>query len=83
MKITILAYLEAEDAKSYDEVVDQVAAALRKNEHQVSIVPGESGLSHDPDQHPPAEPERTDHDEHGERSRALVLRPPAPVTSCG
>jgi D-alanine-D-alanine ligase len=38
MKIAILAYLEAEDAKSYDEVVDQVAAALRKNQHQVSVV---------------------------------------------
>jgi D-alanine-D-alanine ligase len=39
MKITILTYLEkANDLKSYDVVVDQVAAALKQGKHQVSIL---------------------------------------------
>jgi D-alanine-D-alanine ligase len=38
MKITILTYLEAEDAKEYDIVVDQVAKVLRQAKHQVSIL---------------------------------------------
>lgn len=37
MKITVLAGLEKNDPKSYDVVVDQVAAALRKQKHRVSI----------------------------------------------
>jgi D-alanine-D-alanine ligase len=37
MSITVLAGLENDDAASYDPVVDQVAAALRENGHQVSI----------------------------------------------
>ena len=37
MNITVLAGLESENAGSYDPVVDQVAAALRENGHQVSI----------------------------------------------
>ena len=37
MNITVLADLENEDPKSYDVVVDQVAAALRLNKHRVSI----------------------------------------------
>jgi D-alanine-D-alanine ligase len=37
MNITVLAGLENDDASSYDPVVDQVAAALRENGHQVSI----------------------------------------------
>jgi len=37
MNITILTGLEKDDPKSYDVVVDQVAAALRKNKHRVSI----------------------------------------------
>lgn len=37
MNITVLADLENEDPKSYDVVVDQVAAALRRNKHRVSI----------------------------------------------
>ncbi|MES1244651.1 MAG: ATP-grasp domain-containing protein [Acidobacteriota bacterium] len=37
MNITVLAGLENDDAGSYDPVVDQVAAALRENGHQVSI----------------------------------------------
>src|SRR5262249_38909315 len=38
MRITILTYLEKEDASAHDAVVDQVAAALRKNKHSVSIL---------------------------------------------
>ena len=38
MNITILADLENEDPKSYDVVADQVAAALRRNKHRVSIL---------------------------------------------
>jgi D-alanine-D-alanine ligase len=38
MNITILADLESEDPKSYDVVADQVAAALRRNKHRVSIL---------------------------------------------
>jgi D-alanine-D-alanine ligase len=37
MNITVLGSLESEDPKSYDVVVDQVAAALRKQKHRVSI----------------------------------------------
>ena len=37
MKITILGSLESDDPKSYDVVVDQVASALRKQKHRVSI----------------------------------------------
>jgi D-alanine-D-alanine ligase len=38
MKITLLTGLESEDARSYDVVVGQVAAALRKKGHQVTIL---------------------------------------------
>ena len=38
MNITVLGSLESEDPKSYDVVVDQVAAALRKQKHRVSIL---------------------------------------------
>jgi len=38
MRITILTYVEAEDAVKYDAAVEQVAAALRKIGHQVSIL---------------------------------------------
>ncbi len=37
MNITVLGSLESADPKSYDIVVDQVAAALRKQKHRVSI----------------------------------------------
>jgi D-alanine-D-alanine ligase len=37
MNITVLTNLEDEDPKSYDAVVDQVAAALRENKHRASI----------------------------------------------
>jgi D-alanine-D-alanine ligase len=37
MKITVLGSLESDDPKSYDVVVDQVASALRKKKHRVSI----------------------------------------------
>ena len=37
MNITVLTGLESDDPKSYDVVVDQVAAALRKHKHRVSI----------------------------------------------
>lgn len=37
MNITILTGLESADPKSYDIVVDQVAAALRKSKHRASI----------------------------------------------
>src|SRR4051812_41472792 len=37
MKITVLGSLESDDPKSYDVVVDQVASALRKSKHRVSI----------------------------------------------
>jgi D-alanine-D-alanine ligase len=37
MNITVLADLESDDPKSYDVVVDQVAAALREKKHRVSI----------------------------------------------
>jgi D-alanine-D-alanine ligase len=37
MNITVLTGLESDDPKSYDVVVDQVASALRKNGHRVSI----------------------------------------------
>jgi D-alanine-D-alanine ligase len=38
MNITILTYLETEDAKGHDVVVDQVAAALREAGHKPSIL---------------------------------------------
>ncbi|HEX9940837.1 MAG TPA: ATP-grasp domain-containing protein [Thermoanaerobaculia bacterium] len=37
MNVTVLTGLENDDPKSYDVVVDQVAAALRKNKHRASI----------------------------------------------
>ncbi len=37
MNITVLTGLENDDPKSYDDVVDQVASALRKKGHRVSI----------------------------------------------
>lgn len=37
MNITVLTGLERDDPKSYDVVVDQVAAALRRNKHRASI----------------------------------------------
>ena len=38
MKITIITYLDREDAKDHDIVVDQVAAALKANKHTPSIL---------------------------------------------
>ncbi len=38
MNITVLAGLERDDPKSYDVVIDQVASALRKQKHRVSIL---------------------------------------------
>jgi D-alanine-D-alanine ligase len=38
MKITIITYLESEDAKAHDDVVDQVAKALKANKHSPSIL---------------------------------------------
>jgi D-alanine-D-alanine ligase len=38
MKITIITYLESEDAKEHDVVVDQVAKALKANKHTPSIL---------------------------------------------
>ena len=38
MKITILTYLEREDARDHDVVVDQVARALKKGGHSASIL---------------------------------------------
>ena len=38
MRITILTYLETEDSKTYDVVVDQVAAALTRGGHQTSVL---------------------------------------------
>jgi D-alanine-D-alanine ligase len=38
MNITVLTNLESNDPKSYDVVVDQVAGALRKHKHRVSIL---------------------------------------------
>lgn len=38
MKITIITYLDREDAKDHDVVVDQVAAALKANKHTPSIL---------------------------------------------
>lgn len=38
MKITILTYLESEDAREHDIVVDQVTAALRERGHSPSIL---------------------------------------------
>jgi D-alanine-D-alanine ligase len=38
MKITIITYLESEDAKEHDVVVDQVAKALKANKHTPSVL---------------------------------------------
>jgi D-alanine-D-alanine ligase len=38
MEITVLTNLESPDATSYDDVVEQIATALRENGHQVSIL---------------------------------------------
>ena len=38
MKITIITYLEKEDAKEHDIVVDQVAKALKANKHTPSVL---------------------------------------------
>jgi D-alanine-D-alanine ligase len=38
MNITVLTYLESEDDKKYDVVVDQVASALKEGGHKVSIL---------------------------------------------
>ena len=38
MKIAIITYLEKEDAKDYDVVVDQVAEALKANKHSPTIL---------------------------------------------
>jgi D-alanine-D-alanine ligase len=38
MRITVLTYLEQENSREYDKVVDQVAAALRRRKHTVSIL---------------------------------------------
>jgi D-alanine-D-alanine ligase len=38
MKITVLTYLEHESDKKHDVVVDQVARALRKGKHKVSLL---------------------------------------------
>jgi D-alanine-D-alanine ligase len=38
MRITVLTYLEAEDQKAHDAVVDQVAGALRQSGHKVSVL---------------------------------------------
>lgn len=38
MRITILTYVESEDSKTYDKVVEQVAAALSHAGHQTSIL---------------------------------------------
>ena len=38
MKITIITYLEREDAKEHDIVVDQVSKALKANKHAPSVV---------------------------------------------
>jgi D-alanine-D-alanine ligase len=38
MEITVLTNLESRDATSYDVVVEQVAAALRENGHEVSVL---------------------------------------------
>ena len=38
MKITVLTYIESETTKEIDVVVNQVAAALRKKKHKVSVL---------------------------------------------
>lgn len=38
LNITVLTYLEKEDAKSYDHVVDQVVGALNERGHQTTIL---------------------------------------------
>jgi D-alanine-D-alanine ligase len=38
MRVTILTYLEREDSRSYDAVVDQVAEALANRGHKVSVL---------------------------------------------
>jgi D-alanine-D-alanine ligase len=44
MNITILTYLEQENSKDYDPVVNQVASALRKRGHKVSVLGVNSNL---------------------------------------
>jgi D-alanine-D-alanine ligase len=44
MNITILTYLEAEDAREHDEVVDQVAEALRQGGHRPSVLGAHSDV---------------------------------------
>jgi D-alanine-D-alanine ligase len=44
MNITVLTYLEQENSKDYDPVVKQVASALRKRSHKVSILGVNSNL---------------------------------------
>ncbi len=38
MEITVLTNLESRNATSYDDVVEQIAAALRENGHEVSVL---------------------------------------------
>lgn len=38
MKITVLSYLEKEDATEHDPVVDQIAGALKVEGHEVSVL---------------------------------------------
>jgi D-alanine-D-alanine ligase len=38
MNITVLTYLEREDDKQHDSVVDQVAKALKQSQHKVSVL---------------------------------------------
>jgi D-alanine-D-alanine ligase len=45
MKITVLAHLEREGSSQRDEVIGQVAAALRRNGHHVSILGVHASLS--------------------------------------
>lgn len=44
MKATILTYLEKAGVRSYDPVVKQVASALRKSGHAVSVLGIHDGL---------------------------------------
>jgi D-alanine-D-alanine ligase len=45
MNVTILTYLEHENAKEHDPVVDQVAGALRQGGHKPSILGGHGDVS--------------------------------------
>ena len=44
MNIAVLTYLEQEGSKDYDPVVPQVAAAMRKARHKVSVLGVHSDL---------------------------------------